>query len=265
MLPTIDIICGDALTELQKFPSESVQCCVTSPPYDDLRKYGGHSWNFEGIATELTRVMVPGGVICWNVGDSVVDGSETLSSSKQKIFFREQCGLRIHDTMIYERSNFGQPEKVRYHQMFEYVFILSKGAPRCFNPLRDKPNAWAGTKTFGKNTLRESDGTMGERRRNIITEFGMRGNVWKGLTRGQGDCCDGVDHPAMMPKWLAHDLILSWSNIGDTVIDPFGGSGTTGKQALELGRNAILIDINSTFVELMKKTCDVTPGLPLVA
>lgn len=263
MIDRLTIICGDALEKLRELPNESVQMGLTSPPYDKLRTYGGHEWDFEGIAKELYRALCLGGVLCWNVGDSVVDGSETLTSSKQKIFFREECGFRIHDTMIYERANFGQPERVRYHQMFEYVFILSKGAPRCFNPIKDKRNAWAGTGTFGRNTLREADGTMGERERNIITQFGMRGNVWRGNTRGQEDLCDGVEHPAMMPKWLARDLILSWSNVGDLVIDPLAGSGTTGKEALELGRRALLIEINLDYIQVIKDSCHVTPGLPL--
>lgn len=261
--PELTIIHGDALVELPKLRDGSVQLVVTSPPYDDLRRYGGHAWDFEGIARQLFRVLCGGGVLCWNVGDSVVNGSETLTSAKQKIFFREQVGFRVHDTMIYEKSNFGQPSSNRYHQMFEYVFVLSKGAPRCFNPIKDKPNAWAGTQTFGRNTLREANGSMGERKRNVITEFGMRGNVWKGNTRGQEDCCDGVAHPAMMPKWLARDLIRSWSNPGDAVLDPLAGSGTTLTEALLLGRSAIGIEIAEQYLPLIRQRTAVTPGLAI--
>lgn len=259
----LEILAGDALVRLAEIRSESVDLTVTSPPYDDLRTYGGHSWDFEGIAREVYRVTRQGGVVCWNVGDSVVDGSETLTSARQKIFFREQCGFRIHDTMIYEKANFGQPSLNRYHQMFEYVFILSKGAPVCFNPIKDKKNAWAGTATFGRNTIREANGEMGERKRNIISEFGMRGNVWRGNTSGQEEPCGGACHPAMMPKWLAHDLVLSWSNAGDTVLDPFAGSGTTGIEALELGRKAILIELNPEYCELIEQRTQTTIGLAL--
>lgn len=172
----------------------------------------------------------------------MIDGSESLTSFKQAIFFVEQCGFRLHDTMIYEKGNFSNPSSTRYHQVFEYVFVLSKGAPRCFNPIKDKVNTYAGTGTYGKNTLREADGTMGERKRNIITEFGQRGNVWRGKTRGQEEMCTSLPHPAMMPFWLARDLIISWSNEGDTVLDPFGGSGTTAQACLGIGRNAVLIE-----------------------
>lgn len=260
----LQILTGDSREVLRTLPAESVQMCVTSPPYDNLRTYGGAlEWDFEGTALELYRVLMPGGVLCWNVGDSVVDGSETLTSAKQKIFFREDVGFRVHDTMIYEKSNFGQPSRNRYHQLFEYVFVLSKDQPRTFNPIKDKRNAWAGTGTFGKNSIRESDGTMGERRRNIISEFGMRGNVWRGNTRGQEDVCAGSLHPALMPKWLARDLILSWSNAGDTILDPFGGSGTTAVAAIETGRKAILIDINPDYSALQFEQTHITPGLAL--
>lgn len=257
------ILHGDCALRLLEVGSASVHLIVTSPPYDNLRTYGGHPWSFEATARELYRVLCEGGVVCWNVGDSVVDGSEMLTSAKQKIFFREECGFRIHDTMIYEKSNFGHPGRSRYHQLFEYVFILSKGKPRCFNPICDKRNSYARTGTLGKNTLRHSNGTMGLRKRNIITEFGMRSNVWRGNTAGQETPCGGAVHPAMMPKWLARDLILSWSNLGDTVLDCFAGSGTTGRAAIENGRNAILIEVNEAYLPIIEKSCDVTPGLAL--
>lgn len=263
MTDRLTILQGDALEMLRTLPAESVHCCVTSPPYDNLRTYGGYSWEFEGIARELFRVLVAGGVLCWNVNDATVDGSETLTSCKQKIFFREQVGFRVHDTMIYEKLNFSHPESSRYHQMFEYVFVLSKGSPRVFNPIKDKPNIWAGSGTFGKNTLRESDGLMKERKRNIITEFGRRGNVWTGRTRGQEEVCGSLPHPAMMPKWLARDLILSWSDPGETVLDPMCGSGTTLTEAIQTGRRAIGIELNPEYVQLIHQRTNVTPGLPL--
>jgi DNA modification methylase len=241
---------ADCVTALEALPTGSVQCVVTSPPYDNLRSYKGYSWDFERTAQQLHRVLCVGGVLCWNVNDSVVDGSETLTSCKQKIYFNEQCGFRIHDTMIYEKVNFSHPEKVRYHQVFEYVFILSKGSPRVFNAIKDKPNTWAGTGTFGVNTHRERDGEMTERKRNIIEPFGMRGNVWKGKTRGQEDICEKLEHPAMMPVWLANDLILSWSKEGDTVLDPFLGSGTTCTVARSLGRRSIGIDISEEYLKM---------------
>lgn len=247
------IIIGNNVDVLADVSNNTIQCVVTSPPYDNLRTYGGHSWDFEALANELFRVLCDGGIVCWNVGDSVVEGSETLTSFKQALYFKS-IGFRVHDTMIYEKVNFSNPERVRYHQMFEYVFILSKDNPRCFNPIKDKKNIYAGAGPLGKNTSRQSNGDMTERPKNTISEFGMRGNVWKGNTSGQEDMCGSeFKHPAMMPFWLARDLIQSWSNPGDTILDPFLGSGTTGKAANLLGRKWIGIEINSEYEGIAKE------------
>lgn len=208
--------------------------------------------------------MGSGGVVCWNVGDQVVDGSETLTSFRQAIYFVDTCGFLMHDTMIYHKRNFSHPEQTRYHQMFEYVFVLSKGKPKCFNPIIDKKNSTAGcVGNLGVNTFTNRDGTKSVRAKRITAAYGMRGNVWNGKTRGQEEVCEKLPHPAMMPKWLAHDLIVSWSNRGDTVLDPFAGSGTTGTAALELGRKAILIELNPDYIGLIKQRTFVTPSLPL--
>lgn len=245
---------GDCRQSMREMIAEGVrvELCVTSPPYDDLRTYGGHTWDFEGTALALYDILVDGGIACWNVGDSVVDGSETLTSAKQKIFFREQCGFRIHDTMIYEKINFANPERVRYHQLFEYVFVLTKGAPRCFNPIRDKENVSFGRGPLGLKKTRQPDGTMkADPCGRVSPEWGMRGNVWRGPTSAQEDVCNTIGHPATMPLWLARDLIESWSNPGDTVLDPFFGSGTTGEAAERLGRKWLGIEINRAYEPLI--------------
>lgn len=255
---------NDSVSGLRELPDGSVQLVVTSPPYDNLRTYGGHAWDFEGTARELYRVLCAGGVLCWNVGDEVVNGSETLTSAKQKIYLAEVCSFRVHDTMIYEKLNFSHPERVRYHQVFEYVFVMSKGQPRCFNPIKDKKNSTAGCiGNLGVNTFTERDGSKSERSKKLTAEYGMRGNVWKGKTRGQEDMCERLHHPAMMPKWLARDLILSWSNPGDLVADPFAGSGTTGREAIANGRRAWLNDVNAEYLKMADESCRITKGLHL--
>ena len=243
------------LDGLAQLPDESVQCCVTSPPYDDLRLYNGYTWDFAATAKELYRVLVPGGVLCWNVNDSVVDGSETLTSCKQKIFFREQCGFRIHDTMIYEKCGSSKPEKTRYQQVFEYVFILSKGRPRVFNPIVDKANKRAGLPgSYGIRTIRERDGTMTPKNRETVKPFSMRGNVWRGKTAGQETVCTKIEHPAVMPLWLAKDLIRSWSNEGDMILDPLAGSCTTLAAAKSLGRRGIGIELSAEYCQIAVDT-----------
>lgn len=219
-----------------------------------LRKFFAEKpiFDFESSAREMQRVLVKGGVICWVIGDQFVKGSESLTSSKQKIFFAEQCGFTVHQTLIYQKRNFSHPQRNRYHTVFEYVFVLSKGKPRAWHPLKDRKNLTAGcVGNLGINTFTEADGSKSVRSKKVTAEFGMRHNVWLGNTRGQEDMCRVLKHPAMMPKWLARDLILSWSNPGDTVLDPFGGSGTTAQQAVKVGRKAIVIDMNESYLKLV--------------
>ena len=239
----------DSVEGLKQIPDGTVELTVTSPPYGSLRTYGhGKGWDFEGTAKELYRVTCEGGVVCWNIGDQVIDGSETLEPFRQGLFFLE-CGFRMHDRMVYHKRNFSNPEKVRYHQVFEDVFVLSKGAPRTFNPIRDKVNKSFGETNWGVNSVTQRDGSKEWRKKNVSGEFGMRGNVWEGKTRAQEEGANVLPHPAMMPMWLARDLILSWSNKGDLVCDPFVGSGTVTELAKRLGRDYIGIDISNKYVK----------------
>jgi len=231
------------------WPDACIDLVVTSPPYDNLRTYGGHSWDFPSVARELTRILKPGGVIVWVVGDATVDGSETLTSMKQAIHFREVCGLNVHDTMIYQKAGVSFPDTNRYYQNWEYMFVFSKGMARTFNLLRDRKNIWGGQKVH--STVRNADGTLTPKAcvGNITQEYGVRYNVWRIAHNLPGR----EDHPATFPEELAADHIQSWSNPGDIVLDPFAGSGTTLKAAKELGRRWVGIEVNPAYVELCRK------------
>lgn len=223
-----------------------VDLVITSPPYDNLRDYGGHGFSFEPVAQAIIGAMQEGSVLMWNVGDEVIDGGESGSSFRQVLFFMQW--LVLHDTMIYEKSNFSNPSTNRYHQLFEFMFVLSKGPPKTFNPILDKRNAYG--VCWGRNTFREKSGEMGERKRNKAREFGMRGNVWRMNTAGQENICQPLFHPAQMPLRMASDHIISWSNAGEIVLDPMCGAGTTLRAAKDLGRKAIGIEICEKYCEI---------------
>ena len=215
--------CLDTLTRMS---DGFVDLTVTSPPYDGLRDYKGYSFPFEKIAKELFRVTKDGGVVVWIVGDATVKGSETGTSFRQALFFKE-IGFNLHDTMIWEKESFSNPFPNRYHQVFEYMFVFSKGKLSTFNPVVDRK-----TKNSGKivgSTVRESDGTLTPRSKKLIADYGKRFNVWKLTVQKQKG--ENV-HPAPFPESLANDHIISWSNEGDLVYDPFMGSGTTAKMAI---------------------------------
>lgn len=242
----ITLYCGDNCDVLGTFARESIDLVVTSPPYDDLRTYGGHQWDFYGVAWQLKRVLKPGGVIVWVVNDETKDGGETGTSYRQALHFN-RIGLRIHDTMIWRKESFRFPESNRCHPCFEFMFVFSKGDPRTFNQIKDRRNKWPGK--VEKATPEPN--ANGEYRRperfRVTEEFGGRVNVWDVVTQSING------HHATFPEDLARDHILSWSNEGDTVLDPFNGSGTTTKMARECGRKGIGIEINEEYCEIAKK------------
>ena len=241
------LMLGDCLDVLKQLPSECIDLTVTSPPYDNLRTYTGNvDWNFDvfkAIADELYRITKDGGVIVWIVADATLKGSETLSSFQQALYFKD-IGLNVHDTMIYQKSGVTTPSKARYYQSFEYMFVLSKGKPKTFNAINDRKNKWR--ERWGKTRRKRlADGSFGDvQESRIAPEFGMRFNIWQytqGYLRGTKDKI-AYQHPATFPEALASDHILSWSNQMDLVLDPFMGSGTTGKMALLNNRKFIGIE-----------------------
>ena len=255
----------DCLKTLSNIEDNIIDLTVTSPPYDNLRTYNNHisgkktefngySFDFESIAKELYRTTKEGGIVVWVVGDSTEKGSETGTSFRQALFFKE-IGFNIHDTMIYMKNNFSNPSSNRYHQIFEYMFVLSKGKPKTFNSIKDRKNVYGGQiGSWGKNTSRQVDGNMVERKKKIIEEYGQRYNVWtyKTSKNGQEDEI-AYQHPAIFPIQLVKDHIISWTNPGDLVFDPFMGSGTTAKAAVETDRSYLGSEISKEYHEICVK------------
>ena len=246
---------------MQLMDAESVDLVVTSPPYDDLRTYNDSSkWDhevFKSVADNLTRVLKDGGVIMWNVNDATIKGSESGSSFRQCLYFMDQCGLRLHDTMIYEKTGTAfasGPKSVRYTQIFEYCFILSKGKPKTINLIQDKKNAWAGYTSFGNAKTRRKDGTMHDpgKKSKEIREYGVRTNIWKIKNSGGFGQSSKASykHPATMPEELARGHIKTWSDKGDLILDPFMGAGTTAQVCLEENRNFIGFEIDETYHQM---------------
>ena len=250
----------NCLDTMKSIPDNFIDATITSPPYDNLRTYKdgiGDEWSFDvfkPIADELYRITKEGGVVVWVVGDATIKGSETGSSFQQALYFK-QIGFNIHDTMIYQKNNFSNPSSNRYHQIFEYMFIFSKGKPKTFNPLKDRKNIYGGSVgSWGKNTVRQKDGSMKENTKKVISEYGQRYNVWiyKTSKNGQEDEI-AYQHPAIFPSELVNDHLLSWTNKGDLVYDPFMGSGTTAKKSMELGRNFIGSEISKEYWEISQE------------
>ena len=238
---------GDCVDVMRTFPEGVIDLTVTSPPYDNLRTYKGYTFNFKEIAKELYRVTKDGGVVVWVVGDATIKGSETGTSFKQALYFKE-IGFNLHDTMIWRKPNPVPqfPTIKRYTNDFEYMFVFSKGQPNTFNPLETR------CKTAGRRVNRNTNSAFAEqsadRPRDVVTTTKNKKRISNTWEVGVGS--RNKNHPAIFPEKLAENHILSWSNPGDIVLDPFLGSGTTAKMAILNKRNYIGF-------ELSKEYCDI--------
>ena len=241
--------------------SNTIDLTVTSPPYDNLRHYSNTiDWSFDKfkmIANELYRVTAIGGIVVWIVGDATVKGSETGSSFRQALYFM-QIGFNLHDTMIYQKNSLPKNHN-RYEQDFEYMFVLSKGKPKTFNAIRElckfpeKPTARQNS-VFSEHDETSKSARSGNKRKPVGIDK-IKGNIWQYSVGKNHSTKDdyAFEHPAIFPESLAKDHILSWSNEGDVVFDPFMGSGTTGKMAVLLNRRFVGIEQVESYFEIANK------------
>ena len=254
----------DCLATMQQIDNNSVDMVLTSPPYDDLRtynkhlsgnrtEYNGYSFPFEQITQELFRIVKKGGVVVWVVGDATNKGSETGTSFRQALYFKE-CGFDLYDTMIYQKTGTPFPQKDRYNQIFEYMFIFSKGKPNTFNPIMKK-NVTAGAVRHSRK-FRNADGEMVDGfNGKPINEYGVENNIWimrNGMYKSTKDLV-AFEHPAIFPEELAVRHVVSWTKENDLIYDPFMGSGTTAKAAIQLNRNWIGSEIDKGYCDICEK------------
>lgn len=236
----------NCLDTMSRMPNDFIDLTVTSPPYDNLRDYQGYSFDFESIAKELFRVTKEGGVVVWVVGDSTINGSETGTSFKQALYFKE-IGFNLHDTMIYKKYKAPCNEENRhmYKDTFEFMFILSKCKPLIFNAIKIKSIS-PGTKSK-KGQYDAKSGKLKDRN-SVTLEYRIQDNIWQ-----YSFINDKTDHPAVFPEKLVSDHIYTWSNKGDLIYDPFMGSGTTAKSAHLLDRNWIGSEMSKEYTDLANK------------
>lgn len=251
----IEIYNESNLETMKRMPDNCIDLTVTSPPYDDLRTYENDDFlpcgEFEEIVKQLFRVTKDGGVVVWIVGDAVKNGNESGTSFYHALTFKK-LGWNLFDTMIYfKNGGLNSGANNSYIQKFEYMFVFSKGKIKTANIIEDRPNEHTKPR---KKKKRNQDGTF--RIQDVLTkEQGKRYNVWcvnTGIPHSTEDK-KAYEHPAIFPEQLANDHILSWSNEGDTIYDPFGGSGTTAKMAYLNNRKAIMSEISTKYCQLSKQ------------
>ena len=245
----------DCLEGMKQIPDGTIDLTVTSPPYDNLRSYGGigDDWNFDkfkAIATELVRITKPGGVIVWVVADATIDGSETGTSFKQALHFKE-LGMNLHDTMIWEKKSYVPLSNNRYEQCFEFMFVLSKGTPKTFNPLKSKCETAGVPHRRTKSNKEEGSAFRNRDAYTVCNEYKIRKNIFE-----YDHPNVHFDHPAIFPLILAREHIYSWSNEQDVVLDPFMGSGTTAIACIKEHRHFIGFELNKEYFDKACKRID---------
>ena len=223
-----------------------IDLVVTSPPYDNLRTYKGYSFDVAQTSTALYRVVKPGGVVVWVIGDATIKGSETGTSFRHALSFMAS-GFRLHDTMIWNKTNAMPKVKTkRYFDKFEYMFIFSKGTPKAFNPIM-QPCKMGGKlyKSTCKKITKDKERVEKEF---VLNQERYRDNIWD-IAVAQNKTA----HPAVFPLQLAVDHVTSWSNIDDIVYDPFMGSGTTAIACIKTGRQFLGSEISAEYCEIARR------------
>ena len=242
-----------------RIEDNSIDLTLTSPPYDNMRDYNGiaKQWSFDkfkSIADELYRVTKDGGVVVWVVNDGVEDGSESGTSFRQALYFKE-IGFRLHDTMIYQKANYIPLTHRRYEQSFEYMFVFSKGRPKTFNPIKIPCKGAGRVESNGESRRGTLDGKQAMRGNGkavlITKDEKIHPNIFCYTVGGERS-----GHPAAFPNKLAEDHIKSWSNEGDLILDPFMGSATTAIMSYRNGRNFIGFELDEKYYNIAKERID---------
>jgi site-specific DNA-methyltransferase (adenine-specific) len=196
---------------------------------------------------------MPGGVICWDIKDQCVGGSFTCTKYKHVLFFREQLKFNLHET-LYVKSTGISHHKGRYPEQIREVFVFSKGRPRAIHRIEDRLNVTAGAKSKLFRRSKSGEKRVWNSSDSLVPILGFRSHLWEYQTGHGQTTKDHLENfPAPMAEKLAADLIRSYSNEGDLVLDPFSGSGTTAKMALLNFRDYLGFEVWEKAFELSER------------
>ncbi len=246
------IVCGDSLSLLRSIPENSIDFMLTSPPYDDLRTYKGFSLNLDLLGHQIYRILKPNGIAVLVMQDRTKNWGKSLTTFKTIINWCD-LGFSLFECPIYSRKgNPGAWWTKRFRVDHEYIPIFVKGTkPRYFN----KSHMMVKSKHAGKSwtgTQRLSSGKLVPRT-GKVRNTKCRGTIWKYTTsNSEGNKTKSL-HPATFPDNLAQDIILCFSQIGDIVLDPLVGSGTTAVLAKKNNRQFIGIDISKEYCSIARQ------------
>ncbi len=252
--PLNRIICGDAVTELKKFPDNSIDLVVTSPPYDGIRKYNGFNFDLHATGKEIYRVLKEGGIAAMVIQDQTKDFGKSLTSFRTIVDWVDNIGFKLFETVIYRKHGTeGAWWKYRFRVDHEYMPIFLKGGkPKYFNKEPLKVPSKHGGKIMTGSGNRKTDGTTTKTVTRPINPMKCRGTIWDYLMAGDKDELKRK-HPAVFPDKIPLDFIQCFCPPNGIVLDPFIGCGSTAVAAKHLKRNYIGIDISEEYCNLAKE------------
>ena len=263
--PPVEILAGDNRQVLPQLAGQSVQSCVTSPPYWGLRDYDHSSQigiesspeeyveNLVNTFREVRRVLRDDGTLWLNIGDGYArnggigsHGPNARVGNTKKLIQRRNC--KVPDCWgLKDRDLMGLPWRVAFALQADGWVLRSritwvKKAPMP-ESVRNRPsNATEEVFLFSKTAKYFYDNQAVRE----PTGANLR-NFWM-----LGPDSSGKPHPAIFPRALARRCVLLGSRPGDLILDPFSGSGTVGVVAVELDRKAVLIELNDVYVQQSK-------------
>ena len=258
-----EIIHADCSKSLPGKFENKVDLILTSPPYDDLRNYGGHKFDFDSVADALIPCLKEGGVLVWIVADAIRDGGETGTSFRHALGFLDR-GLKLHQSLIYQKHCPLHLSTNRCLKNKENMFVFSNGKPKTANILKDRVNLTVGmgkekSRGMARGKPNDPDAIKDvEEKGYKVHQFSKRHCIWKYRVGYRLSCSNEeskfvFNHPAIFPLKLAEDHIKTWTNEGDLVLDPMAGSGTTLRAAISLNRKAVGIEIHKPYCKLIEK------------
>lgn len=276
---------GDVRSRLADIDDQSVQCCVTSPPYWGLRDYGKadqiglettcseYVAQIVAVFREVKRVLSDTGVLWLNLGDSYGKDKNILGVPWRVAFALQDDGWILRQDIVWAKPN-PMPESVndRCTRSHEYLFMLTKSRKYYFNDkaiaeeAKTKPGAtWQERKAAGAtagNVIVGHETRNGTQRvvhgkgvtSNLTRQDGLRNkrSVWTINTKPFRGA-----HFAVMPEALVEPCVLASTKENDLVLDPFTGSGTVGVVAVKHGRNFVGIELNEDYVQIARQRISV--------
>lgn len=254
-LPLDKILCGDCVDLMSEFPDNSVDLCVTSPPYDSLRDYKGKpSFDLHAVGQQVYRVLKDGGIAVTVIQDQTKEFGKSLTSFRMCLDWCDSFGFKLFETLIYKKNGAeGAWWNKRFRVDHEYMHVFLKGErPLYF----DKDGVKVKSKHAGllrlKATTRRTDGTLAKSKPMLINDKKCPGTVWEYAGAGDGSKAKH-EHPATFPDKMPYDFIQCFCPPDGVVLDPFMGSGTTAIAARAAQRHFIGCEIAEEYVTLAER------------